>query len=184
MTSNGPEVLNTTVHEIAHIAQHIPLYGNENCEDTWYRQPFMWQGEKGNTVRTHYVNGKYQFNSASYDSYNKTLFAANKGIVLDNNGSFSTTNEMHAFYKGCTAIKKLYPEEAKVSYDNGLTNNNVVVINVTGKGNTLQIFVNTGNEPGSYGINESGKTLVGNVNCGTSASDFPSYSVKAYRVNS
>ena len=168
----------------SNVDQHIALYDNENCVDTWYRQPFMWQGEKGNEVRPHYVNGKYQFNSDSYDSYNKSLFDAQKGIKLEANGSFSSTNDMYEFYKGITAIKKLYPEAAKVTYDSGLTNNNVVVINVSGtNGKPLRIFVNTGNEPGSYGIDEGGKTLVGHVNCGTSASDFPSYSVKAYQIN-
>ena len=173
----------------SNVDQHIALYGSENCEDTWYRQPFMWQGTEGNKVRPSYVNGKYQFKSESYDSYNASLFANNKGVTLNADGSFAVANnDIYTFYKQLTALKKLYPEGAHATYEDG---GHVMTINVTGTGRGLKIFVNLGyqatnwNLPGgSYDedpvmqINCSGLHKSSNNNIGTQP-----YSVCAFYAN-
>ena len=164
--------------------QHIALYGNENCEDTWYRQPFMWQGELGNSVRTNYVNGKYQFTAEGYDSYNKSLFNSNKGIILNKDNTFSSTNEMYAFYKGLTSLKKLYPTGAKVSFSDG---GHVMRLDVSGSGKGLAIFINLGYQKSDWSINLDGSyesNPVAQIGCSgiTNHSNFgsSSYSVVAF----
>ena len=169
--------------------EHLTKYGNENCEDTWYRQPFMWQGIEGNKVRPSYVNGKYQFKSEHYDSYNKALFAANKGVTLNEDGSFSSTNEVYTFYKQLTALKALYPDNAKVAYGEG--HQHILVIDVWGENaKALKIYINTGFTTGTYSLNpgsDFNSTPVAQINCSGMGPgvDFgsSSYSVVAFQHN-
>ena len=155
---------------------HMTLYGNANCEDTWFRQPFVWQGAKGNGVRPHFVNGKYQFTSDAYDSYNATILSSGKGVTVNADNSFSTTNEIHAFYKQVCALKKLYPENAQASFNWGT---NVIEIKVSGSsGKGLLIYINLGFS-GDYNINSTGynSSPIMQINCagqhgGTPSSNF------------
>ena len=126
--------------------QHIALYGNENCMDTWYRQPFIWQGEKGNSLRAHYVNGKYQFTTEAYDSWNSSLLDNNLGITVKADGTFSSTNEIYDFYKKVSALKGAYPSAAKVSYTQAGA---VMELTVTGNNaKTIKVYINTGLDSG------------------------------------
>ena len=131
---------------------HMSDYSSANCEDTWFRQPFIWQGEKGNKVRPHYQNGKYQFNSAHYDSYNASLLSSGKGVTLNADNSFSCNNEIYAFYKQVCALKKLYPENAKATFNWGT---NVLEMKISGNGKSLLIYINFGFN-GDYNINSTG----------------------------
>ena len=143
---------------------HMSKYGNANCEDTWFRQPFVWQGDEGNKVRPHYVNGKYQFNSDNYDSYNATLLSSGKGVTVASNGATSTNNEIHAFYKEVIKLKKLYPENAQTYFSNG---DQIIRIDVSGNGKKLLIFINMGFNSTNYSINTDGygSTPVAQINC-------------------
>jgi len=171
----------------SNVDQHINIYGNENCEDTWYRQPFVWQGAEGNKVRPHYVNGKYQFNSDSYDTYNKSILSDGKGVTLNSDNSFSCNNEIYNFYKEVIKIKKLYPAGASVSYADG---GHVITLNVTAaNAKDLKIFINLGYTNSGWEINlPNGEyTKVAEVGCSgiDNYSDFGScrYSVVAFRHN-
>ena len=162
------------------------VYGNENCEDTWFRQPFIWQGAKGDKVRPSYVNGKYQFKSSAYDSYNKTLLSSGKGVTLNDDNSFSCTNEVYQFYKQLTALKKLYPENARATFENG---DEVVKMTITGTGKSLIVLINMGHKDSGYNINLSGyvDTPVAQIGCSGIAnhSEFgdANYSVVAFQAN-
>ena len=119
--------------------QHKTMYGSENCEDIWYRQPFLWQDNK---VRADYKSGAYKF---ELDSYNKTLANAE--------AQKADANSMYNWYKDLIAIKKMYPKGAKISFD-GSSGGTVLVINVWGEGTTLKIYINVGiNGGGSYLMN-------------------------------
>ena len=133
----------------SNVDQHIAIYGNENCEDTWYRQPFIWQGTKGDRVRPSFVNGKYEFKSSAYDSYNKTLLSGGKGVTLNADNSFSCTNEVYAFYKQVIQLKKLYPAGATVSYQDG---GHVITLDVSGQGKSLKIFINLGYQSSNWNL--------------------------------
>ena len=165
---------------------HISQYGNANCEDTWFRQPFIWQGTAGERVRANYVNGKYKFNTAGYDSYNQTLLTSGKGVTLNDNGSFSCNNEIYEFYKGLTALKKLYPENAQAQFENGLQ---IIKLKITGNGKSLLIFINMGFSSSDYSIDATGynSTPVMQIGCSgvTAGSNFgnKTYSVVAFQAN-
>lgn len=143
---------------------HISKYGNANCEDTWFRQPFIWQGEQGSKIRAHYANGKYQFTSDAYDSYNATLLSGGKGVSVNSDGSFSCNNEIYTFYKQLTAIKKLYPENAQAHFDWGT---NVLRIDISGNGKGLVVFINFGFNGTQWNLNLNGysTTPVAQINC-------------------
>ena len=118
--------------------QHVTMYGSENCEDIWYRQPFLWQDTK---VRADYKSGAYKF---ELDSYNKTLANAET--------QKADANSMYNWYKDLIAIKKMYPKGAKLSFDNS-SGGTVLVLNVWGEGATLKIYINVGIGTGSYLMN-------------------------------
>ena len=166
--------------------EHMTKYGNENCEDTWFRQPFVWQGVKGEEVRPHYVNGKYQFTSAAYDSYNKTILSSGKGVTLNADNSFSCNNEIYSFYKQLTALKKLYPENARASFEWG---DQILKLTITGNGKSLMIFINLGFNTSNYSIDASGykSTPVAQIGCsgvGPGSNFGPhTYSVVAFQAN-
>lgn len=164
---------------------HMHDYLSANCEDTWFRQPFIWQGTLGNKVRPSYQNGKYQFKSEYYDSYNKTLLSSGKGVTLNEGGSFSCNNEIYEFYKQVCALKKMYPENAKASFDWGT---NVLRMDVSGNGKSLLIYINFG-FGGDYSINTQGYNdqPVMQINCSGQHGGYPStnfglcpYSVVAF----
>ena len=143
---------------------HMSDYGSANCEDTWFRQPFIWQGAEGNKVRPHYQNGKYQFNSEHYDSYNKTLLSGGKGVTINSDGTFSCNNEIYNFYKQVTALKKKYPENAQVHFDWG---EHVIRMDISGNGTGLVVFVNMGFSSNNYSLDISGyqSTPIAQINC-------------------
>ena len=119
--------------------QHVAMYGSENCEDIWYRQPFLWQDNK---VRANYKSGAYVF---ELDSYNKTLANAET--------QKSDANSMYNWYKDLIAIKKMYPKAAKLSFDNS-SGGTVLVLNVWGEGSTvLKIYINVGLSTSDYLMN-------------------------------
>ena len=126
---------------------HIDTYFNENNMDIWYRQPFMWNDA---SKRPDLKVGIYHF---TYDTHNKALSDAGKGIT-ENNGTYTSTNEMYDFYKQLIALKKLYPKDARLSFHE-YTSQNVLVMDVSDKDGNLKmkIFVNVGKEDSSYNIN-------------------------------
>lgn len=118
--------------------QHVSMYGSENCEDIWYRQPFLWKDSK---VRANYKSGQYVF---ELDSYNKT--------VADVETQMKDTNSMYSWYKDLIAIKKMYPSGAKLSFDNS-SGGSVLVLNVSGGSTSLKIYINVGIGTGEYLMN-------------------------------
>ena len=168
---------------------HMHDYLSANCEDTWFRQPFIWQGTEGNKVRPSYQNGKYQFKAEYYDSYNKTLLSSGKGVTLNSDGSFSCTNEVYEFYKQVCALKKLYPENAQVHFDWGT---HVIRMDISGNGKPLLVYINLGFSTSNYSINTTGYNSepVAQINCSGQHGGYPStdfgacpYSVVAFQGN-
>ena len=118
--------------------QHITKYGNENCEDIWYRQPFLW----GDTAITpNYKSGQYKF---ELDSYNATL--------ANVTAQKADANSMYNWYKGLIEIKKMYPKGAKLEFHSS-SSNNVMVLKVTGENKTLIIYINVGTGTNEYTMN-------------------------------
>ena len=122
---------------------HKDTYGSENCEDIWYRQPFLWQDT---TKRAHYKSGQYVF---ELDSYNKTLPA----MEAQKEDAASMLN----WYKDLIAIKKMYPIGAKLEF-HSWSSNNVLVLKVKDANYNpeLAIFINVGTGENSYGVNPDG----------------------------
>ncbi len=118
--------------------QHITKYGNENCEDIWYRQPFLWQDT---SIRPNYKSGQYVF---ELDSYNKTLKTMEE--------QKADKNSMYNWYKALNQLKHLYPEDARISYIDG---GHVIGIRVDdNKGDCkLVIYINTGTQSSSWQVN-------------------------------
>jgi glycosidase len=124
--------------------QHVAMYGSENCEDIWYRQPFLWHDT---SVRANYKSGAYKF---ELDDYNKTL--------ADAEAQQADPNSMYNWYKGLIAIKKMYPKDARLSFTD--SSNNVLVLEVTGASTSLRIFINVGTGSNQYIIKPVGYTNV------------------------
>ena len=119
--------------------QHVAMYGSENCEDIWYRQPFLWQDTK---VRANYKSGAYLF---ELDSYNKTVATAE--------AQKADANSMYNWYKGLIEIKKMYPKGAKLNFHNS-SGGTVLVLDVYDNNNeSLKIYINVGIGTGSYLMN-------------------------------
>ena len=118
--------------------KHKSMYGSENCEDIWYRQPFLWHDT---TIRADYKSGAYKF---ELDSYNKTL--------KDAEAQQADNNSMYNWYKGLIQIKKMYPAGASIEFNNS-SSNNVMVLKVTGGNTTLVIYINVGTGSNSYLMN-------------------------------
>ena len=117
--------------------KHVSMYGSENCEDIWYRQPFLWKDSK---VRTGYKSGQYTF---ELDDYNKTL--------ADAETQKADANSMYNWYKNLIEIKKLYPDDARLEFVN--SSQNVLVLKVTGGNNVLVIYINVGTGNANYMMN-------------------------------
>ena len=119
--------------------QHKTMYGSENCEDIWYRQPFLWSDNK---IRANYKSGVYKF---ELDSYNQTI-----GNV---DTQKADANSMYNWYKDLIAIKKLYPKGAKLNFDNS-SGGSVLVLDVYGSNNeSIKIYINVGLGTGEYLMN-------------------------------
>lgn len=143
--------------------KHIAMYDNENSMDIWYRQPMMWQDD---TVRPNYRAGKYKF---TYDSYNSQLFTKGMGVKQEGN-SFSSKNEMYAWYKDLCEIKGMYPDNARVDYS--WSGNNVLCMNVTGSGSQIIVYLSIGYSSEPYSLNPGqGFSIVKRVNCSTNIGD-------------
>ncbi len=119
--------------------QHIAKYGNENCEDIWYRQPFLWNDT---SVRPDYKSGQYRF---ELDSYNKTLASAEQQM--------QDPNSMYSWYKGLNEIKRLYPADARLEYAD--SSQNVMVLKVYSAQGLLKltIYINVGTGTQQYQMN-------------------------------
>lgn len=107
---------------------HVTTYGSKNCEDIWYRQPFLWADTK---LRANYKSGQYAF---ELDSYNSTL----KNVDQQK----ADPNSMYNWYKNLIEIKKQYPKGAKLEYK--YSSSNVLGLHVYGQGKELWIYINTG----------------------------------------
>ena len=120
---------------------HEEKYGSKNCEDIWYRQPFLW-GDA--SITPNYKSGQYKF---ELDNYNATLpnVSAQK----------ADPNSMYNWYKGLIEIKKMYPKAAKLEF-HSYSSNNVMVLKVTGEGKSLVIFINIGTSDASYAMEPDG----------------------------
>ena len=118
--------------------KHETMYGSENCEDIWYRQPFLW---KDTTKRANYKSGAYVF---ELDDYNKKL--------EDAETQMKDANSMFSWYRDLALIKKMYPAGAKLEF-HGYSSNNVLVLKVTGGASTIVIFINVGTSSNSYLMN-------------------------------
>ena len=119
---------------------HVATYGSENCEDIWYRQPFLWHDT---SIRADYKSGQYKF---ELDSYNKTL--------PDLDAQKTDQNSMYNWYKGLIAIKKMYPKGAKLEFHEW-TSNNVLVLKVMDANYEakMAIYINVGTSEAEYGLN-------------------------------
>ena len=118
---------------------HVATYGSENCEDIWYRQPFLWHDT---SIRANYKSGAYKF---ELDSYNKTL--------KDAEAQQADANSMYNWYKDLIDIKKLYPAGAKLNFHNS-SGGSVLVLDVYGNNNeSIKIYINVGIGASEYRIN-------------------------------
>ncbi len=120
--------------------QHIAKYGSENCEDIWYRQPFLWSNT---ALRPNYKSGQYTF---ELDEYNKLLPNMEEQASMD--------NSMLNFYKQVIEVKKMYPKDARITY-HPTSGNHVMVIRVDDASYNpkLVIYINTGTSNSSYTMN-------------------------------
>ena len=118
--------------------KHKSMYGSENCEDIWYRQPFLWKNEKD---RTGYKSGQYTF---ELDDYNKTL--------KDAETQMGDQNSMYNWYKNLIEIKKMYPDDARLEFHSS-SSQNVLVLKVTGGNQVLVIYINVGTGSSNYMMN-------------------------------
>lgn len=119
---------------------HVATYGSANCEDIWYRQPFLWDDT---SIRPDYKSGQYKF---ELDSYNLGL-AQNATV----NKQKASASSMYNWYKDLIAIKKEYPKGAKLEYIH--SSGNVLGLHVYGQGKELMIYINTGRGNDSYLMN-------------------------------
>ena len=121
----------------SNIDQHIAKYGNPNCEDIWYRQPFLW-GDA--SITPDYKSGQYKF---ELDSYNATL----KNVTQQKDDA----NSMLNWYKDLIKIKKMYPKGAKVTFSGSSAN--VLVMHVYGGNTSFVIYINVGTSEAEYLMN-------------------------------
>ena len=126
---------------------HKETYGSENCEDIWYRQPFLWHEEEGkDSVRPSYKSGQYQF---ELDSYNKTL--------PDVEAQKADANSMYNWYKDLIRIKKMYPKGAKLEFHEWSSKNVLILKVMDANGDAkLAIYINVGTSEDGYDLNADG----------------------------
>ncbi len=121
--------------------KHKDKYGSENCEDIWYRQPFLWQDT---SKRANYKAGQYIFELDNYNCNLPTMEQQKEDV-----------NSMYNWYKGLIEIKKMYPKAAKLEF-HSYSSNNVMVLKVTGEGKSLVIFINIGISTANYAMEPDG----------------------------
>lgn len=149
----------------SNIDQHVEMYGSENSEDIWYRQPYLWGDD---AITPKYKAGQYCFGDIhdektalgkieryGYDTYNQALrTSGNYKIQKSQDGS------MFKWYQALTALKNEYPYGHKITYHSS-SGDNTLVIKVTGErieDKPLVIYINTGGEK-SYQMNP--KDIIG-----------------------
>ena len=118
---------------------HWPLIGENNI-DIWYRQPFLWADQ---SKRANYQAGEFRF---ELDSHNVN--------VANAEAQQADPNSMYNWYKDLIEIKKMYPEDARITY-HPTSGNHVMVLRVNDAYGTckLVIFINTGTGTGTYQMN-------------------------------
>ena len=121
-------------------------YGNTNSIDIRYRQPMLWEDT---TQRPNYKSGQYKV--YELDEWNTQMSTEHKGVSVDNQGKYTANNEIFTFYKEVCALKKLYPKNAKVTFDG--STDAILIMNVTGEGKALKVYINTGKAAGEYKLN-------------------------------
>ena len=119
---------------------HVATYGSKNCEDIWYRQPFLWADT---TKRAHFKSGQYVFELDSYNSDSTKMKNVEQQIA--------DPNSMYNWYKALIQIKKEYPKGAKLEYVH--SSDNVLGLRVYGQGKELMIYINTGRGTDNYLMN-------------------------------
>ena len=177
----------------SNIDQHIAMYGSENSEDIWYRQPYLWTDT---SVRPAYKAGQYCFGDVhgtktqfgtidpyGYDNYNLSL------KTLDQQKA--DPNSMYSWYKTLAAIKNQYPTGHHIEYHEH-TGSDVLVIKAFGIGKPVVVYINVGLNDGNYRINP-GEVLggeyenigsLGGAPTGTAGGELMNqkYSVTAFRL--
>ena len=85
-------------------------------------------------------------------------------------------------YKNMDEIKNMYPKNAKCTF-NTSSSNNVLIMDISGIGNTLRIFINTGttNDPYIVGGMTSGYTYLASAGGATAGDISKPYSVLVYK---
>lgn len=146
---------------------HDAKYGNNNCIDIWYRQPFLW---KDKTVRADYKSGRYKI---ELDEYNQT--------VQPVEDQMTTRGSMLEFYAAINSLKNSYPKNAKCSY-NKSSSMNVLILDITGIGRTYRIFINTGVSSDTYGVGgmTTGYAFAGAIGGASEGNINAPYSVLVY----
>ena len=127
--------------------EHSKYKVGDNNIDIWYRQPFKWTDTK---LRPNYKAGMFSF---EYDSYNKNTLKDLDAQKADN-------ASMYKWYKDVIAIKRQYPANANVWFENG---DSVLIVNVKARDNSgkaIKIFINVG-KSGDYLINLPGWHNIG-----------------------
>ena len=90
----------------------------------------------GEASRPNYKSGEFRF---ELDDYNASLLSGGK----DYEGQKADANSMYSFYKELTRIKGMYPKSAKIEY-HVQTDDNCLIIKVTGIGKAMVIYINCG----------------------------------------
>lgn len=152
--------------------KHIEMYGNENNEDLWYRQPFKW----GDDTTTDYSFNSYD---VEWDSYNSTIKSAKEQSASD------TDNDMLDFFKQLTTIKKMYGKNAKF---NGYEFNDCADIYhfvVTSNNGSFAVYINTGKSNMTATINVEGGTpyALNGANVSQNECTVPPYGVLVLHTN-
>ena len=112
--------------------KHVELYGNENCEDIWYRSPYKWGDDK---ITPHYTDGDYVI---EWDDYTKLLPS-----YADQKAS-STNNDMLDVYTQLCAAKRMYGKSQTYQGYSFDTNTSVVHFTVSGDSGTYRVYIHTG----------------------------------------
>lgn len=136
---------------------HIAKYGSENSMDIWYRQPMLWHDKK---VRSNYKSGSFVF---ELDEHNKHIVNNGEGVkyVPSTDSTpmeLSVDNEMYDFYKELIKIKRQFPSDSRIEYR--YCSDNVLRINVTGKGKALEIFIQNGKSKNKYTYGMSSSSYI------------------------
>lgn len=139
--------------------KHYSLYGNENNEDLWYRQPFKW--------KTTSIIPNYSFNTykVEWDDYNKTK-------VKDMETQKTTDGSMLKYYMGLTKIKAVL--KSSNTYTSVAGSGNVAMWKV----GSYTVCVNTGSTNASVPGGSNNMVVYASSGYSTSyTGTLPGYSV-------